>query len=276
MTSLAIALVTLAAGSSVVAPSDLLVAEDVPSGFELVVEQPSDLTFEEYAELSPDAMAHVDPDGSAAQTMLAAVDVWASEADDVLLREVTRWPTETDARAFVEQAVVVGVKGGLVRTDPPVDGGVAFEGADEGLWTRTVAWQQGRYAMSVAHFAVFEGSDRIIDETATALAERVVAETGRSVAAAPDAGVETEAASDGASGDGITIGTILLWIVVIGGVTWLIMRLRRRASRVGPARGRSDRDDARTGDDPGSDDGEREIEAIPDPPEPGWRPPSRD
>ena len=61
---------------------------------------------------------------------------------------------------------VVGVEAELDRRNPPFDGAVAFIGADDGLWTRTVAWQQGQYAMTVAHFGVFEGSNQIIDEAA--------------------------------------------------------------------------------------------------------------
>ena len=49
--------------------------------------------------------------------MLAAVDVWVSEEDDVLLREVTRWATDAEATAFVEHAVVVGVEAGRRRWD---------------------------------------------------------------------------------------------------------------------------------------------------------------
>jgi hypothetical protein len=274
MRTLAIALVSLAAGASAVAPSDLLVAEDVPDGFELVVEPPSVLTFDEYAELSPEAIAHVDPAGEAAQGMRAAVDVWASQGDDILLREVTRWATEEDAGGFVEQAIVVGVQNGLDRNDPPFDGAVAFLGADE-----------GRFAMSVAHFAVFEGSDAVIDEAVTALAERVRSQTGQDVAPAPDDGESATAGDDGSSG-GIGIGTVVLWIAVIGGVTWLIMRLRRRADGDGRRPDRQGRNNRPGRDDPGDTDvddvierararsrAEREIEAVPDPTDPGWTPP---
>jgi len=291
MTSLAIALIALVAGTTAVAPADLLVAEDVPAGLFQASEPPIDLTFSEYGPLSPDATAHVDPDSSGALSMRAAVDVWTSDDDDVLLREVTLWADDADARAFVEQAVVVGVQDDLDRAEPPFNGAIAYIGADEGLWTRTVAWQQGPYAMTVAHFGVFEGSDRIIDEAATALAQRVADETGHEVAI-----VETDtpdATSESESGGGIGIGTVLLWILVVAGVTWLIMRLRRRAAGNERGRGRPgdrgdqtrpdavDRDDT---DEPADVDdiierarargrAEREIEAIPDPSEPGWTPP---
>jgi len=293
MKTLAFALTALAAGTVSVAPSDLLVTDDAPDGFELAVDPPTDLTFEEYASLSPDATAHVDPDGAAALSMRAAVDVWTSDSDDILLREVTRWSDDDEARAFVEQAVVVGVQDGLDRVDPPIDGAVAFLGADEGLWTRTVAWQQGPYAMAIAHFGVFEGSDRTIDDATTALAERVSTSTGHDVGVSTEVAPDVPAASE--SGGGIGIGTIVLWVVVVGGVTWLIMRLRRRAAGDGRGRGRSaghgdDRDRAEPSgtsdeaDEPADVDdiierararsrAEREIDAIPDPTEPGWTPP---
>ncbi|MFW2334060.1 hypothetical protein [Ilumatobacter sp.] len=293
MKTLAIVLSALAAGSAAVAPSDLLVADDVPAGLVEAAEPPTDLGFDEYAPLSPDATAHVDPDSSGAISMRAAVDVWTSDDDDVLLREVTRWATEADARAFVEQAVVVGTQDGLDRVDPPIEGAVAFLGADDGLWTRASAWQQGPYAMAIAHFGVFEGSDRIIDDATTALAARVTAVTGYEVVAT-DAG-DPEDTSDAESGGGIAIGTVLLWIVVIGGVMWLIMRLRRRAAGDGrepgrprdrPRGERPDIDDGVETDEPDVDDmierarargrAEREIEAIPDPTEPGWTPPDHD
>ncbi len=279
MKTLATAFLALAVGTAAVAPSDLLIAEDVPDGFELAVEAPTDLTFEDYAPLSPDATAHVDPAGSAATSMRAAVDVWTSADDDILLREVTRWGSDDEAQAFVEQAVVVGVEDGLDRIDPPFDGGVAFLGADEGLWTRTVAWSQGPYATTVAHFGVFEGSSRIIDESATDLADRIVDDTGHQVALSE----EVETTPDTSSGGGIGIGTVVLWIVVIGGVTWLIMRLRRRAaSNADRPRGSGGRsDDIESGGRPLDDEradvddiierarargrAEREVEAIPDP-----------
>jgi len=288
---LAIALVTLAAGSAAVAPSDLLVAEDVPAGFELADATPTDLTFDDYAELSPDSVAHVDPDSSGALSMRVGVDVWTSDDSDALLREVTRWATETDARAFVEQAVVIGVENGFDRRDPPFDGAVAFVWAEDGLWTRMVSWQQGRYAVSLTYLGIFEGSSATIDEAATELRDRITAETGQAVT--PSEVTESEVteseAEAGASNGGIGIGTALLWIVVIGGVTWLIMRLRRRAAggaRESASNGDRDRDrpDGVNSDEPADVDdlierararsrAEREIDAIPDPTEPGWTPP---
>ena len=255
MKSLALVVYALTASTGQVAPSDLLTGADVPAGLELAVEPPADLTFDEYAPLSPDATAHVDPTGSAALSMRAAVDVWTSAADDILLREITRWSTADEARAFVEQAVVVGTEDGLDAVDPPFDGGVAFLGSDEGLWTRTVAWQQGPFAMTIAHFGVSEGSDRIIDGSATELADHTTALTGHPIAVFDEVEPTSASTSDG----GIGIGTVVLWIVVIGGVTSLIIRLRRRAMS---------RDEPRARHEVG-----RRIDAIPDPAEPGRTPP---
>ncbi len=291
MKTMAIVLAALSAGTNPIPPSALLVDDDVPDGFELAVEPPTDLTFDEYAPLSPDATAYLDPGSSAARSMRAAVDVWTSADDDILLREVTRWNSDAEARAFVEQAVVVGTEDGLDQVSPPFDGGVAFLGADEGLWTRTVAWRQGPYAMTIAHFAISEGTGRIIDVAADGLADRATETTGLPVAPSIPEGstVETsETSSDG----GIGVGTVLLWIVVIGGVMWLIARLRSRAA-ASPHQGRDrsgekHREPADDRNDEPADVDDiierararsragREIDAIPDPTEPGRTPPDDD
>ena len=241
MKPVAIALTLVAATSGASAPSSLLASTPAPGGFELASEPPIDMTFEEYAPLAPDATAHVEPDGEAARSMRAAVDVWTSPDDDILLREVTRWGSDADAQAFVEQAVVVGTEDGLDRVEPPFGGGTAFFGAEDGLWTRTVSWRQGPYGMTVAHFGISEGDFGVIDAAATELAAGVTEVAGHPVEVVAVGQVPAETSSGG----GIGLGTVVLWIVVVGGVMWSIARLRRRAGD----RGRSSSGPARHGDD---------------------------
>lgn len=237
MRSLAIAVVAVLAGTGVTSPAELLVP-DVPNGFEFASEPPTDLTFDEYGELSPEATAHVDAAGTEALAMRAAVDVWTLGEDQILLREVTRWTTDEAARAFVEQAVVVGARNELDPVEAPFAGGVAFIGADRGLWTRTLTWRQGPYAMTVSHFSGEEGNDGIISRTARALADGVRAGTGFEIAAS---GVQVDATEATATGSGIPIGTVLIWLVVVGGAIWLFLTLKRRvASRPSGPRGQSE------------------------------------
>lgn len=234
MRSLAIVAVAVLAGTGVTSPAELLVP-DVPNGFEFASEPPTDLTFDEYSELSPEATAHVDPAGTEALAMRAAVDVWTLGEDQILLREVTRWTTDEAASAFVEQAVVVGAQNELDPVEAPFEGGLAFIGADQGLWTRTLIWRQGPYAMTVSHFAVEEGNDGIVSRTARALADGVRAGTGYEIA---QAGVQVGATEATATGSGIPIGTVLIWLVVVGGAIWLFLKLKRRAASTasGPRR----------------------------------------
>ncbi len=228
--------VAVLAGTGVTSPADLLLP-DVPNGFEFASEPPADLTFDEYRELSPVATAHVDPAGTEALAMRAAVDVWTLGEDQILLREVTRWTTDEAAREFVEQAVVVGAQNELDPVEAPFEGGLAFIGADQGLWTRTLTWRQGPYAMTVSYFSVEEGNDGIISRTARALADTVRAGTGYEIAAS-GAQVDTTGAS--ATGGGIPIGTVLIWLVLVGGAVWLFLTLKRRvASTASGPRGRS-------------------------------------
>lgn len=272
MKSLAIVVLSLVAGPNVAGPAELL-TPNVPGRFELAVEEPRELRFEDYAPLSPDATAHVDPTGSAAASMRAAVDVWTAGEDDILLREVTRWGSDADARAFVDQAVVVGTDDGLDPTAAPFEGGVAFVGATKGLWTRTIAWQQGVYGMTVSHFAVGDESGDIIVQAATALAEAVEGATGQPI---DGANAIDEPADATSSSGGIGIVTVVLLMVVVGGAVLLVVKIRRlRAANAEARRGsRTDVDDiierARA-----RSRAEREIEKIPDPtrPDDDWTPP---
>lgn len=219
--------VTALATAAVTSPAGLLTS-DVPEGFELADGAVSDLTFEEYSPLSPEATAHVDPASVEATSMRAAVDVWTAGSDDILLREVTRWNTPEAARAFVEQAVVVGTENELEPAGSPFEGGVAFAGDNAGLRTRTLTWRQDRYAMTVSHFAARPSTDRVIEEAARALAASVEAGTGAELAST---GVLPNSSGSGgatSSGDGIPITTVLMWVVITGVAFWLFQSVRRR------------------------------------------------
>ncbi len=280
MKPLALVVLAVSAAAGAIGPAELL-TPDVPNGFEMVSEPATDLTFEEYAELSPAATAHVAPASTDALVMRAAVDVWTLGENDILLREVTMWPTEEAASEFMQRAVVVGIENELDPSEAPFQGGVAFIGADQGLWTRTLAWRQGPYAMMVSHFAVDEGNDALISRTSRSLADSVSERTGNEVDQNGMPGEPAEIASD--SG-GIQIGTFLVWFLVVAGGIWLFLRIKRRRST---SAARSDQNgdgdawrDAGDGED--LDDiierarargrAERQIDAIPDPTR-GWTPP---
>ncbi len=284
MKSLAIIIAALAATTGTTSPAELL-SPDVPDGFELADGAASDLTFEEYAPLAPEAVAHVDETSAEALAMRAAVDVWTSDEDEILLREVTMWTTDEAARAFVEQSVVVGTQSELDVAGAPFEGGLAFFGADEGLWTRTLTWRQGPYGITISHFAIEEGTDGTIGEAAESLASNIEAETGHGIV---PSGVQPEAtdADTTATSGGIPIGTVFIWLVIIGGGIWLLLKLKqivatRSANAKPDATGDAAHDDDDTGD---VDDlierararsrAEREVDAIPDPTD-DW-PPSQD
>ena len=266
MTSLAIVVVALATGAAPTGPAELLHPE-VPAGFELADGADADLTFDEYAPLAPEATAHVDAASAEARAMRAAVDVWTAREGDILLREVTLWTTDDAARAFVDQAVVVGTEDELDEADAPFEGGLAFLGADEGLWTRTLTWRQGTYGITISHFSIEEGTDRTIGEAAESLAANVEAMTGHGIATSgvrPDAtGATDPAAHSGGTSGGIPIGAVLIWSAVVAGAIWLFMTRRMIARRTGYSSKRKPSDAA--GDDPDDPDDIGElIDVIPD------------
>lgn len=289
MKSLAVVVAALATATGVTSPAELL-SPEVPDGFELADGAAADLTFEEYAPLSPDAIAHVDPTSTEALALRAAVDVWTSGEDDILLREITLWTTTEAARAFVEQSVVVGTQNALDVAGAPFEGGLAFTGADEGLWTRTLTWRQGPYGITISHFALEEGTGSTIDAAAEALASNIEVETGHAIAPSgvlpetTDADADATAASTATSGGGIPISTVFIWLVIIGGGIWLIVKIKKiiatRSANAKPdvAGGAAhDGDDADDVDDlieraRARSRAEREVDAIPDPTD-GWTPP---
>ena len=283
MKSIAVVIAALATATGVTSPAELL-SPEVPDGFELADGAAADLTFEEYAPLSPEAIAHVDPTSTEALAMRAAVDVWTSGEDDILLREITLWTTDEAARAFVEQAVVVGTQHELDVAGAPFEGGLAFIGADEGLWTRTLTWRQGPYGITISHFALEEGTDGTIDAAAEALASAIEAETGQAIAPSGVLPETTDADTTATSGGGIPIGTVFIWLVIVGGGIWLIVKIKKIiATRAANAKPGVDGDAAHDGDDDTDDvddlierarargRAEREVDAIPDPTD-GWTP----
>lgn len=225
MKSLALFVAVLAAGTGMTGPADLL-NEDGPSGFDLADGGAADLTYEEYAPLAPEAIAHVDATAAEARTMRAAVDVWTAGEGDILLREVTMWTTDVAARAFVEQAVVVGTANELEAADAPFEGGIAFLGADEGLWTRTLTWRQGPYGITVSHYAIEEGTDQVIGDAAASLAANIESTTGHPIAAGGVLGVPADTNAS-TSGDSIGIGTVLIWLAMISAAVWLLIKFKR-------------------------------------------------
>ena len=274
MKSLAIVVAALATATT--SPAELL-SSDVPDGFELADGAASDLTFEEYAPLAPEAVAHVDAASAEARAMRAAVDVWTSDEDEILLREVTMWTTDEAARSFVEQSVVVGTQNELDVAGAPFEGGLAFFGADEGLWTRTLTWRQGPYGITISHFAIEEGTDSTIGEAAESLASNIESETGHEIA---PSGVlpETTDADTTATSGGIPIGTVFIWLVIIGGGIWLLLKIKKTiATRSAPATPSEAVGAAHAADDDTDDvddlierararsRAEREVDAIPDP-----------
>ena len=263
-----------AAGTTLVGPSALL-PDEAPGGFERAPEAAVDLSFEEYAPLAPDAIAHVDPSSREAADMTAAVDVWTSAESDILLREVTLWGDDGAAEAFVEQAAVLGAEQGLAAVESFIVGGVEFVGQDGGLWTRTQTWRQGPYAVTVSHFSVEAGSDAAIASTVRAIVRTIRERTGHDVAErSVDGGID-----EAEPGGGLSIFTVLLFVLAIGGAVWFVLRFRRRTA-AGDEPTHDDgsdtaEDDAHELDDLDVDDiierararrrAEREIDAIPDP-----------
>lgn len=286
-------LIVAVAGTSLVGPSGLL-PDDAPAGFERAPDPAIDLSFDEYAPLAPDAVAHVDPTSPEAAEMSAAVDVWSSADSDILLREVTLWGTEDAAAAFVDQATVVGIEQGLTSVESTVVGGVAFIGQTGGLWTRTRTWRQGPYALNVSHFSTGAGSDAVIDATVATLVDTVEERTGHGAAERTvDATID-----ESTSGGGISIVTVLILAALLGGAIWFARRQRRRSRGDADRPRRSGARDAgggRSADESDANDGdgedldvddiierarararaEREVEAIPDA-SADWTPPERD
>lgn len=197
----------------------------VPDGFEFASEPPVELTFEEYAQLAHDSVEHVDTESTSARDMTAAVDVWTAGADDILLREVTRWGDESAAAAFVEQAAVLAIEQDFDDVDPPVAGGVAFATSSAGLWSRTATWQQGRFAVTVEHFSLAENDGRVVRETAVAIRDEIATATGRQPVESADDVIVT--ADEGES----SVAMVVLGVAAIALSVFLILRFMRRLRR---------------------------------------------
>lgn len=199
----------------------------VPDGFDFASEPPAELTFEEYANLAHDSVEHVDTESASATQMTAAVDVWTSGADDILLREVTRWGGESDAAAYVAQATALGVDQELDAADPPIAGGVAFVTASAGLWTRTTTWQQGRFAITIEHFSLAENDGGVLREAAESIEAAIASATGAEATMINPAGADARPGG-GSGGGGGRLATTLLGVAAIVLSVVLIARFLRR------------------------------------------------
>lgn len=220
-----------------VAPSRLML--DHVDGFALASEPAVDLTFDEYAELEPESVAHLDPDSDEAAGTVAAVEVWANDSgDELLVVELVQAVDEAGATSFVDQAAAVSIAAGLGAVDPPFDGAWSYAGETDETWTETVAWNQGPYAVTLTMLAIDESDVDVIDDAAVRQVQIILDETGLEVS--DDAAVADEAPppptdgsnadDDASSGGGIPIGKVLLWLAVVVGAIWLIVRLRRKLS----------------------------------------------
>lgn len=218
------------AATSTVGPVAILDAP-VPDGFDFASEPPAELTFEEYAQLAHDSVEHVDTASTSAQQMTAAVDVWTTDSDDILLREVTRWGDESDAAAYVEQATALGVEQDLEAADPPIAGGVAFAATSAGLWTRTTTWQQGDFAITIEHFSLAENDGGVLREAAESIEAEIASATGAEPSAINPGNTEERPDGDAEGGSGGGSGrlaTTLLGVAAIGVSVVLIARFLRR------------------------------------------------
>lgn len=251
----------LLAAVGLATPDDWL-ADTPPAGFELVDEGTGVMSFEEYAALSPETVEHVAADSNAARDMIATSDLWESGADDFLLREITRWGRDGDAQAFVDQVAAVAIADDLDLVDAPFDGATAFRGGDDGLWTRIVVWQAGRYGVRVSYFSVDPSSPSAIaaSDDATNAAARQLATVIASAAGVDDVTAttvgDTEATTS--TGGGIPIVNVLFWIMLFIGAIWLFRKVRAARSRGPRGKHRDDGD----GPDDTSADGETDVDDV--------------
>lgn len=209
-------------------------------GFTLTSEPAVDLLFDEYVAIEPDSVAHLDPASDAAQAFVGAIEVFTdTTADEVVVVEVARSLDGKAAESMVDQASATAIAKGLASTDPPFGGAWSYSGGIDDTWTNTVAWSQGPYSVVLTHLSITETARDTIDAAALRQAEIILDATGVGVseegAVADDAPVPpteppVDDASDGEgddTGEGIPIGGLLVWAVVIAGAIWLAVRLRR-------------------------------------------------
>ena len=219
-------------------PSELVI-DDIP-GFELTSGPVSDLTYEEYAQLEPDSVAHLDPESDEAVGMLAAIEVWTGRSpDDVIVVELIRAIDDKAATTFVDQAAANSIALGLAATDPPFGGAWSYSGAVDDGWTNLVAWNQGPYAVMLTQLTPVEADRATIDPAAVRQVEIILDETGAEVS--EDAAVADDAptpptdapAPDEADSGSFPVGTVVLLVAVVAVAAGVLLQQRRNSP--GPA-----------------------------------------
>jgi hypothetical protein len=215
-------------------PSELLPPE--PSdGWELIsrdpADDPTDLTFDEYAEIEPDSVAHIDPESDEAAGFTATVEVW-SRGDEFLVTEIVRTPDNDAANSFVDQAAANSIESGLAAADPPFAGAWSYSGPDEDSWTRVVSWAQGPYGVTLTHLSATESDSATIAGLTSQQITRIADITGFTPGDEPAPGGPSTAgptSSDDGAG-GIPIGKVVLWLAAIIGAIWVAVKLKRMLS----------------------------------------------
>jgi hypothetical protein len=214
-------------------PSELVI-DDIP-GFELTSRPVSDLTYEEYAELEPDSVAHLDPESEEAVGMLAAIEVWTGRApDDVIVVELIRAIDDEAATTFVDQAAANSIAVGLAATDPPFGGAWSYSGAADDGWTNIVAWNQGPYAVMLTQVTPVETDRATIDPAAVRQVEIILDATGAEVSEdaavaddAPTPPTDASAPEETETG-GFPVGTVVLVLAVVAVAAGVLLQQRRK------------------------------------------------
>lgn len=236
--ALARVLVIATVTTTLVAPTELLPPQP-SAGWELISrdagDPPTDLTFDEYAELEPDSVAHVDPESDEAAGTTATVEVW-SRADEFLVTEIVRTPDNDVANSFVDQAAANAIESGLAAADPPFAGAWSYSGPEEDSWTRVVSWAQGPYAVTLTHLSTVESDSATIAGVTSDEISRIAEITGFTTGDEPAPAESSNGGptpADGGGG-GIPIGKALLWLGVIIGAIWIAVKLKRKLSKTSP------------------------------------------
>lgn len=220
--------------------TDLLAASEAPEGYELVAND-VELTYDEIVESSPYSVTRVPAGSEAAEAVRAGQDVWSSDDDARMLREVVVWPDEASAERYLDDVVAHAGTDDLTEVESPFDGARAFAARDhaDGVSVRMVVWRHGLIGAAISHFhpGPDPGADTI-RAAAAAFADGITATSGFTITVTPpdeepvvvpdSTAPETDetAADDG----GIPIWRLLLWLVIIVVAIWLIVKIRRRIS----------------------------------------------
>ena len=177
-----LAVAGIAVTGALVAPSELVI-DGIP-GFELTSGPAIDLSYEEYAALEPDSVAHLDPESEQATGLVATLEVWTdTTSDHIIVVELVRAIDEEGATTFVDQAAANAIAIGLAATDPPFGGAWSYSGGLDD-WTIVVSWNQGVYAVTMTQLSVAEADRDALDTAALRQVELILAATGAEVSEA--------------------------------------------------------------------------------------------